>query len=99
MTDKTSTTVEVETVRYRIDHKDLAEGYVSEELSPPFRDLMAPVAQVHAMLALVDEQRTANLIAWYAACVADGQGLPVGVVDQIEQRLELGNSHPVDADS
>lgn len=49
------------------------------------------MAQVHATLALVEEQRTANLIQWSALTIGMGEGdvnLP-GLIPVIEGRLGL----------
>lgn len=53
-------------------------------------------AQVHATLALVEEQRTANLVAALAIHVSAGAGAPEGLAARVDARLGLFPTPPTE---
>lgn len=50
-------------------------------------DALAAVAQVEATIALAEEKRTANLIAWVHSHTSQGHQVSQERLDEIERRL------------
>lgn len=63
----------------RIDHAAEARKHITEWMGVDFH---AGIAQVHATLALVEQQRTANLIAIWGASGVDGW-----IMDAVAEKL------------
>lgn len=60
----------------------------STSLSDPARAVAATLAAAEATLALVEEQRTANLIAWAAAAFTAGLVPKASIIEAIENQLD-----------
>lgn len=78
------------------DHAATAMSYLEATVIDTYgdHDRKAAIAQVHATIALVEEQRTANLIAWLAFQMSTKRGIDHDMADQIAASLGLTPTTP-----